>query len=97
MYTKLSCLYEHLVSRYPLVRLGQQLSQTQPLTMTLSGHLLSGAKMANMQLPNQQRSLNEVLTELRCRNFVDKCQLNIQVGATHDGAFILHTTVGGWW
>ncbi len=32
-------------------------------------------------LPNQQRTLNKLLTELQCRNFVNKHRLGIQVGA----------------
>ncbi len=31
-------------------------------------------------LPNQQRSLNKLPTELRCRNFGNKCHMSIQVG-----------------
>ncbi len=31
--------------------------------------------------PNQQRTLNKIPTELRCRNFVNKSRLNVQIGA----------------
>ena len=31
--------------------------------------------------PSQQRTLNTLLTELRCRNFVNKHRLSIQIGA----------------
>ncbi len=58
-------------------------------------------------LPNQQRTLHKLPTELRCRNFVTKHRLSIQICAKRaknvcatcictNGASIFHTTVGGW-
>ena len=58
-------------------------------------------------LPNHQRTLNKLPTELRCQNFVTKHRLSIQIGTKHaknvyamctysDWASILHATVGGW-
>ncbi len=32
------------------------------------------------EAPNQQRTLNELLTEIRCKNFVDKHQPSIHIG-----------------
>ena len=58
--------------------------------------------------PNQQRNLNKLPPELRCRNFVTKHRLSVQIGTKSakmcmkcvhiptDGASILHTTVRGW-
>ncbi len=34
-------------------------------------------------MPNQQRTVNKIPTELRCRNFVNKRRLSIQIGAKH--------------
>ncbi len=34
-------------------------------------------------LPNQQRTLNKLPTELRCRNFANKHRLSIQIGTKH--------------
>ncbi len=31
--------------------------------------------------PNRQRTLNKIVTKLRCRNFVHKHRLSIQIGA----------------
>ncbi len=60
-------------------------------------------------VPNQQRrTLNKLLTELRCRNFVDKHRLSMQIGTKHGKTcsyamcsyysrpVILGTTVDGW-
>ena len=57
--------------------------------------------------PNQQSSLNKLLTEFRCGNFVDKHGLSKQIGAKRAKMCMqcvhipneppfLHTTVGGW-
>ena len=57
--------------------------------------------------PNQQRTLNKLPTELRCKDFVTKHRLNIQTSAKmcknvyarstySNWASILHTAVGGW-
>ena len=34
------------------------------------------------ELPNQHPTLNKLSTELRCRNFVNKHRLSMQIGAT---------------
>ena len=60
-------------------------------------------------LPNRQRTLNKLPTELRCRNFVNKHRLRMQIGAKRakmcknvyiciyfNWASILHTAIGGW-
>ena len=59
-------------------------------------------------LPNQQRTLNKLPTELRCRSFVNKHQLSTQIGAKRAKKTcmlcvhiptelpLLHATVGGW-
>ena len=57
--------------------------------------------------PNQQRTLNKLPPELRCRSFVDNHWLSMRVGAQtcknvyatcaySDWAPILHATVAGW-
>ena len=60
-------------------------------------------------LPNQQRTLNKLPTELQCRNFVSKHRLSMQIGAERmqetcmqcvriyfNWSSISLTTVGGW-
>ena len=64
----------------------------------LLGHIL---------LPNQQRTLHKLPTELRCRNFVRKHRLSVQIGAERAKTCtqrvhiptelpFLPATVGGW-
>ncbi len=50
------------------------------------------------KVPNQQRTLNKVPIELRCRNFVNHHRLSICVYSTmySNWSSILHTPVGGW-
>ncbi len=59
------------------------------------------------KIPNQQRTLNRLPTDLRCRNFANKHQLSIQIGTKRaknmystctysNWAPIFHATIGGW-
>ncbi len=41
----------------------------------------AGASLRVRDPPNQQLTLNRLPTELQCRNFVNKCQWSIKVGA----------------
>ncbi len=40
--------------------------------------------MSKKSLPNQQRTLNEPPSELRCKNLVTKHRLSIQIGAKRE-------------
>ncbi len=53
-----------------------------PLSSYFSFYLRRLRQVTNpMGLPNQQRTLNKLLTELRYRNFVDNRRLSIKIGA----------------
>ncbi len=57
-------------------------SQQHPTCFSAAIRLLSSNNsLCSVLQPNQQRTLNKPLTELRCRNFVDKHRLSMQIGA----------------
>ncbi len=47
-----------------------------------------GEEQEEEEVPNQQRILNKVPTELRCRNFVNNHRLSIQISIKHGKACV---------